>query len=537
LFNRAGVVLTIQGSSRGATIRQNTSGSRVIDVVGETLVLDRLTVTGGNIVGMSLDAKGDGSKIGGGGIANDGSLILHQTTVSGNSITGARGKDGQGSAAPGTGGVAEGGGIDNTGTLSIDASVIQGNAATGGAGGDGTGPGAGGTGEGGGIANSSQGTLVIGQGTKVLANTATGGASGSNAGRQLAAGGAGVGGGLWSEGHTYLSTDTLSGNVGQAGGSLSTPSDSDGGAIYASDGTLEVQASTIADNHATTPLGTAADGGGGIATSTPTTIENSTITGNTASGSGGGIDAFASGESIVSSTLSDNSAGSGGGNLAASQAIDLRQTIISGGVASAGASNCTGTVTDHGHNLESTAPSQCGLSAAKHDVIGEDPLLGPLANNGGPTQTMALLAGSPAVDAGATCSNGIGYYLTVDQRASPRGGPCDIGAYETRVVPSNQGGPSVSGSARPGQSLRCNPGAWSSPDHVTYWYSWLRNGRAISGATSQSYRLTTRDAGWPIRCRVSASNDDGYSTPQKTKTVWVSRARPAATQRVAAASP
>jgi hypothetical protein len=304
---------------------------------------------------------------------------------------------------------------------------------------------------------------------------------------------------------------------------VSTPSNADGGAIYAGDGTLEVQSSTIADNHATTPVGAAADGGGGIATSAQTTIENSTITGNTASGSGGGIDGFAPGESIVSSTLSDNSAGSGGGNLAASHAIGLRQTIISGGVASGGASNCTGPVTDDGHNLESTAPSQCGLSAATHDVIGQDPLLGPLANNGGPTQTMALLSGSPAIDAGGSCTNGSGYPLTVDQRTAPRGGPCDIGAYETRLVPSNQGAPSVSGSARAGQWLRCNPGAWSSPDHVTYRYSWLRNGRAISGATSQSYRLTSRDAGWPISCRVSASNDDGSSSPQTSKAVAVAR--------------
>jgi hypothetical protein len=482
-------------------------------------VLNGVEVTGGNIVGKSVDAKGNGNATGGGGIANNGSLTLELAAVSGNSVTGAKGADG---AAAGAGGVAAGGGIDNTGTLSIDASTIQGNSATGGSGGNGTAAGLGGAGEGGGIANNSSGTLVLGDGSKVLANTAAGGTSGT--GPRGAAAGSGVGGGLWSEGSTYISADTLTNNVGQAGGTASTPSDAEGGAIDATGGKLEVQATTIADNEATTSHAAAADGGGGIATSAQTTIENSTITGNTTSGSGGGIDAFGDGESIVSSTLSGNSAGSGGGNLAASGAIDLQQTIISGGIASSGATDCTGTVKDYGHNLESTAPSQCGLSATKDDVIGQDPLLGPLADNGGPTETMALLPGSPAIDAGGTCRGVGGYVLTVDQRASARGAPCDIGAFETRVVPSNQSAPTVSGTASVGQQLSCNPGAWSSPDAVTYSYLWLRSGQPIRGAHSQTYRVRRRDAGKPLRCRVSASNDDGYASPQSSTGVWVARA-------------
>ena len=522
LFNRSGVVLTIEGSSRGTVIQQITHGSRVLAVVGETLVLNRLTVRGGNLVGMSVDAKGNGAAIGGGGIANNGSLILETTTVTGNSVTGATGAAAQANAPPGNGGVARGGGIDNSGTLAIHNSTIEGNTATGGAGGDGPGTGAGGAGEGGGVSNGSSGTLLVGQGSKVLGNTATGGASGTSAsGALIAAGGPGAGGGVWSEGNTYLSADTFSGNIARPGASASTPSDAYGGAIYADDGTLEVQTSTIANNQATTPAGTAASGGGGIATNTPTTIENSTIAGNATTGSGGGIHAFGNDESIISSTLSANTAGSGGGNLAASATLNLGRTIVSGGTVSGTASDCSGPVSDQGHNLESTTPSQCGLTTADQDVIGQDPSLGPLASNGGPTQTMALLPGSPAIDAGGRCTNANGYALTIDQRASGRGEPCDVGAFEVRLAPSNQTAPSVSGTAHQGQLLRCDPGTWSSPDSVSYFYSWLRDSRSISGARSQTYRLTRRDAGRTLRCRVTAKNDDGYAGPKNSGPVRV----------------
>jgi hypothetical protein len=66
-----------------------------------------------------------------------------------------------------------------------------------------------------------------------------------------------------------------------------------------------------------------------------------------------------------------------------------------------------------------------------------NPLLGPLANNGGPTQTMALLPGSPAIDSGnpSGCTDGLGHLLKTDQRGDPRPniedtGGCDRGAYE-----------------------------------------------------------------------------------------------------------
>jgi hypothetical protein len=78
----------------------------------------------------------------------------------------------------------------------------------------------------------------------------------------------------------------------------------------------------------------------------------------------------------------------------------------------------------------------CNLSASG-DRNNTDPMLGPLQNNGGPTQTMALPSGSPAIDAGnpSGCTDGSGHLLTTDQRGYPRHDPedtggCDMGAYE-----------------------------------------------------------------------------------------------------------
>jgi hypothetical protein len=96
--------------------------------------------------------------------------------------------------------------------------------------------------------------------------------------------------------------------------------------------------------------------------------------------------------------------------------------------------NCSGTVTSHGHNLSSDG--SCNFNNTG-DLSNTDPKLGPLQNNGGPTQTQALLSGSPAIDAGkpSGCSDGHGHLLKTDQRGKPRPDKedtrgCDIGAYE-----------------------------------------------------------------------------------------------------------
>jgi hypothetical protein len=96
--------------------------------------------------------------------------------------------------------------------------------------------------------------------------------------------------------------------------------------------------------------------------------------------------------------------------------------------------NCHGAVSSRGYNLSSD--STCDFDGAG-DLNNTDPRLGKLQNNGGPTETMALLSGSPAIDSGnpSGCTDGKGHLLKTDQRGKPRPDKedkngCDRGAYE-----------------------------------------------------------------------------------------------------------
>lgn len=110
-----------------------------------------------------------------------------------------------------------------------------------------------------------------------------------------------------------------------------------------------------------------------------------------------------------------------------------------------------------GHNLIGAGTGSNGITnGVDGDLVGStsaplDPLLGPLANNGGPTLTMAPLPGSPAINAGDAALTGAPYYLTTDQRGFPRsvGGKVDIGAVEVGSQETNLATYSVSVSASP----------------------------------------------------------------------------------------
>jgi hypothetical protein len=186
--------------------------------------------------------------------------------------------------------------------------------------------------------------------------------------------------------------------------------------------------STLSGNAAGGGLGGAIYNGGTVS------ITNSTLSGNAARGSGGAIFNNRGTVSITNSTLSGNAAGFGGGAIANNGTVSIGSTIIANSPSGGNCSNI-GTITDIGYNLEDTTPSTCSFSAAKNDLIGQNPLLGSLANNGGPTQTMALLAGSPAIDyvPKASCAG------NTDQRGFPRPDDgevvCDIGAYESGSSP------------------------------------------------------------------------------------------------------
>jgi hypothetical protein len=111
--------------------------------------------------------------------------------------------------------------------------------------------------------------------------------------------------------------------------------------------------------------------------------------------------------------------------------VTTQNTIVANNV---GDGNCAGngTLTSGGYNLSND--NTCSFTGPG-DLNDLDPKLGPLQNNGGPTETMALLPGSPAIDAGNPGGCRDGSFITADQRGAPRpdkedSGGCDIGAFE-----------------------------------------------------------------------------------------------------------
>jgi hypothetical protein len=119
-------------------------------------------------------------------------------------------------------------------------------------------------------------------------------------------------------------------------------------------------------------------------------------------------------------TIAEHQASIAGGGIAnGAGTFTIRGTILAANTAD----NCTGTATSAGNNLDSG--TTCSLPAG--ELSNSNPLLGPLAANGGPTATHALLPGSPAQDSGGTAG-----CPPTDQRGTsrPQGSACDIGAYE-----------------------------------------------------------------------------------------------------------
>ena len=198
---------------------------------------------------------------------------------------------------------------------------------------------------------------------------------------------------------------------------------SGGGIHHNTKGTLTLTGSTVSNNSANL-------GGGGIRIHGATaSLTNSTISNNAAfGGEGGGI--LNSGAvvalTILNSTVSANTAAFGGGGGGSNGT--LQNSIVAANVPA----DCSGTMVSLDHNLDSD--SSCNLGGA-NDLPGVDPLLGPLANNGGPTETHALLTGSPAIDAGDDSAA-----PATDQRGLPRVGTSDIGAFERQGVDADGDG-------------------------------------------------------------------------------------------------
>ncbi len=277
-----------------------------------------------------------------------------------------------------------GGGIDNTGLLTVTHSTISYNEAL-----SPTIPNA--TGQGGGISNVLSGTAVLDNVVIAHNHTAVSGA------------------GIWNDSQLSMWRTAVDGNSASSGFGTG------GGIVNSSGATLQVIESTISRNAVIAS-------GGGIQNAGTLTITNSTISGNHANGGGGLYNqdtAF-----IEFSTLSENGALAGGNLNGAAGTISMTHTLIAD---FDGGANCfwaAATIVSLDYNIASD--DSCPLSQA-NDLPNTDVLLGPLQDNDGPTETHALLSGSPAIDAGdlAACP-------TTDQRGygRPFGPTCDRGAYE-----------------------------------------------------------------------------------------------------------
>ncbi len=236
------------------------------------------------------------------------------------------------------------------------------------------------------------------------------------------------GDGIGSDGGMYLEDSSVTGNGG--------------GGIFAGGHGANLYGVTLSGNHNTFPGGamfisTFVLHEDGSTDAEPVIIDRTTISGNSADGGGGGVFRDRGALVISNSTIVGNTAttGSGGGIAIVDNPFDasppapttIENTIVGGnGDGSGGAPDCAGALVSNGHNLIQSLAG-CSLTGdLASSIFGRDPLLGPLTDNGGPTLTRALLAGSPAIDAGpATCGD-------VDQRGRPRPQfvTCDIGAYE-----------------------------------------------------------------------------------------------------------
>jgi CSLREA domain-containing protein len=396
--------VTVTGKGKGNTVITQLKNDRVLELSApEPVSIDGVTLTGGGTVNQ------------GGGIANSevGGLTITNSEVTGNSAD-------------------EGGGIYSRRPLTMDNSSITDNRANN---------------AGGGLAMNTFGGKLTS--TTIAGNTAglLGGGiwmqntdlsqisrsliMGNTAVSTAVAGAPPAGGGMevdtdprFGATTVQLSYTTIQGNAAAGPG---------GGIFWQATGTLALDSSLVSLN--TSESGAGISTGPGPSTAAIGTIQltNTTIAGNAAE-RGGGIERSTGNTLLRAVTIAGNSAlrGSGILFLGARSVYSIASGLIMANLPASqncalstgnGALPATDTLSVPGANLETGT----GCHLRTSDMSDTNPLLAPLANNGGPTQTRALLPGSPAVDryTGADCPS-------TDQRAykRPAGQACDIGAFE-----------------------------------------------------------------------------------------------------------
>jgi Big-like domain-containing protein len=425
-------VLTIQRSVADATPQFRIFN---VSVSVTTVNISGLAVSSGHPLDGTAGGFAGGNGADGGGIRNVATLVMSDVGIIGNQS----GNGGAAESLPGNGG--KGGGIYNEGgTVTMTNCVVIGNhSGDGGTGGTGSGGGRGGDG----------GAIFTQGGTITMSNVSiTSNTSGAS---------------------------TVRGSFGGLGGAF----------YIAAPGTVSMDKSVVSNNTAGDATGI--DGtpafAGGIFTEGLLTITNSTISGNVSKTFGGGImnrgtavlrlrNSTLSGNSaldgaaisnegvlfVTNCTITNNSNKGSAAFLVFSNTVEVRNTIIAGN----GGKDISGNIISRGNNL---IGAQCVLGGINNcsgftngvdgDQVGTqeaplDPKLGPLANNGGLTQTHALLQNSTALDAGNncvldnSCSPAVGQSLTTDQRGAGFGRAADsadanatqtvdIGAFEAQA--------------------------------------------------------------------------------------------------------
>ncbi len=381
--------LDIVGPGQTAlTLERNSGGEYRIFTVGTGAVvrITGLTATDGNASSQ------------GGAIRNQGTLTLTDVNLTRNIAGFPNGPDGYG------------GGIHNSGTLLIQDSSVSANDVFGD---DACG--------GGGIYNASTGTLTI-----VNSLIAGNKCKASNAEFTFA-----NGGGIWNAGSTTIQYSTIANNSAET--TADVPSAS-GGGIYTT-GPLTITNTTVSGNYlAAYPLGDS-DGftfGSGIYFGSATlTVDNSTIANNHGIWpvGTGAIHISGGSATITHSTIAGNSRG-----IRIGGQLTLRNSIVAkNGSTPNTVIDLDGALTSSGYNL--IGKSAGGSGYVPSDILDVDPLLGPLAGNGGPTLTMALLPGSPAIDSGTNHmapewdQRGPGFPRIVN-------GTIDRGAFEVQSTPA-----------------------------------------------------------------------------------------------------
>ena len=440
-------------------------GGGIYNAATGTLTLIETTLSSNQALG------GNGGNGGAGGVGGIGGL--------GVAIPGGNGGPGGAGGNGGVGGIGQGGGLYNAGVSTLIDSALSNNTAGGGAGGSGGvggmggagGDSPGGTGFGGnggigglsgdgGVGGGGNGGSIVDAGTLMLigstlstnetrggnggfggsgsrggsggfSSTLPGnGGPGSDGGRG-GSGGLGLGGALHEEGALAATNDTLAGNNSSGGNGGSGGAGGNGGSASSVGGFASGGAG---GNGGDGGSGASNDGNAILNVSSTSALTQGTVSGNTNAGSsmggGGGNGGFGGngampGTNGLNGNSGSDASGTGRGLSTADGGIVLTNTIITDG--------CGGIPTDGSGNLDSG--SSCGFGPDSSNI--SNLLLGPLQDNGGPTQTMLPGAGSAAIN-GITCT----YAPSTDQRGMLRPDPgsrgltfaCDVGAVEANSV-------------------------------------------------------------------------------------------------------